>query len=212
MLDFIQNEYVRKGVSAVITLFVGMIALKIAGKKSISQMTLPIIMFVLLIGSVLGSYLAKPQKTDMMIFVVFLILIIMFSIEKATQKWNFIDKILIGDASVIIKDGKLLKENISKNRLTVDQVEMELRLKSVPSIEVIKMATLEPNGQVAIEMMEGYDLLKKNELNYKLDKIYEAITDEKNIPKKENTKKFPSIFEEIENQENIQTSSKEDLE
>lgn len=67
---------------------------------------------------------------------------------------NFIEKMLTGEAKVVIENGQLHIENLKKMRLTVDQLEMQLRLHGVTAIQDVKIATLEANGQLGIELTD----------------------------------------------------------
>lgn len=67
---------------------------------------------------------------------------------------NFIEKMLTEKAKVVIENGQLHIENLKKMRLTVDQLEMQLRLHGVTAIQDVKIATLEANGQLGIELTD----------------------------------------------------------
>jgi len=51
---------------------------------------------------------------------------------------------------VLIRDGRIIEENLRKERITIDQLLMNLRLKNVFRVEDVAYAILEVNGQVSV--------------------------------------------------------------
>ncbi|MGW6084540.1 DUF421 domain-containing protein, partial [Bacillus subtilis] len=74
--------------------------------------------------------------------------------EWIQMKSNTIEKMLTGKAKIVIENGQLHIENLKKMRLTADQLEMQLRLHGVTTIQDVKIATLEANGQLGIELTD----------------------------------------------------------
>jgi uncharacterized membrane protein YcaP (DUF421 family) len=126
--------------------------LRLAGKKSISQLTSLELVTILSVGSIVGHF-AKEESVweTMAIIAIFVtVLIIMQFIQ---LKFNFIEKWFIGQATTVIENGSILPENLKKTRMTVDQLEMRLRENGINSVSKVKTATLETNGQLGFELM-----------------------------------------------------------
>ncbi|UOQ92485.1 DUF421 domain-containing protein [Halobacillus shinanisalinarum] len=139
---------------AVLIIVVGTLILRIAGRKSISQMTLA--QTVIMIG--IGSLLIQPVagKNVWTTFGVGAVLVLtLVVIEYGQVKMNWFEKFITGQSVSIIKNGQLDEKNLKKLRFTVDQLEMKLRQQNVSTISDLKSATLEPNGQVGYELMEN---------------------------------------------------------
>ncbi|MBH0231255.1 DUF421 domain-containing protein [Halobacillus yeomjeoni] len=110
---------------------------------------------VIMIG--IGSLLIQPVsgKNIWVTFGVGGVLVgTLLLIEYLQVKFDFMEKFLTGRAVTIIEHGQLKEENIKKLRFTVDQLEMKLRQSGVSNISDVKTATLEPNGQVGIELKD----------------------------------------------------------
>lgn len=136
--------------------------LKIAGRKSISQMTLAQV--VIMIG--IGSLLIEPVSGESIwtTLAVGLILVLTLVImEYAQMKSDKFEKFITGQSKIIIEDGKLNEQNLRKLRFTVDQLEMKLRQHNVAVISDVRWATLEPNGQVGYELKEEAQPVTKKE-------------------------------------------------
>ncbi|TCJ01223.1 DUF421 domain-containing protein [Cytobacillus praedii] len=131
----------------------GVLLLRIAGRKSISQMTLAQTVVMISIGTIIIQPIVETSvwKTIIasVIFIGSLILL-----EFLQLKFNFIEKFITGKSKIVIQNGKIEKTNLRKLRLTADQLEMRLRTNGITKISDVKMATLEPNGQLGYELMD----------------------------------------------------------
>ena len=138
---------------AILIIIVGTIILRIAGRKSISQMTLSQTVIMIAIGSLLIQPVAG--KNIWVTFGVGGMLVLTLIVMEFTQvKFDFMERFLTGRSVSIIENGKLNEKNLKKLRFTVDQLEMKLRQMNITSIADVKSATLEPNGQVGYELKE----------------------------------------------------------
>jgi uncharacterized membrane protein YcaP (DUF421 family) len=53
-----------------------------------------------------------------------------------------------GKTTVLIKDGKVLEENLKKERITIDELMAQLRKRSIFHISDIEIAVIEPDGNI----------------------------------------------------------------
>lgn len=138
---------------AVLIVLVGTLLLRISGRKTISQMTLAETVIMISIGTLLVQPIAgKSVWTSFMVGVVLVGTLLV--LEVVQLKSDRMEKMLTGQAKIVIENGKLNEKNLKKLRLTVDQLEMRLRQKSISRISDVKWATLEPNGQIGFELKE----------------------------------------------------------
>ncbi len=66
---------------------------------------------------------------------------------------------------VLIRDGRIIEENLRKERMTMDQLLMNLRLKNVFRVEDVAYAILEANGQVSVLPKADKRPLQPHDLN-----------------------------------------------
>jgi uncharacterized membrane protein YcaP (DUF421 family) len=136
---------------AVIFYAVALFLLRLAGKRAISQKA-PIEVVVMI---ALGTLLAHPLKSHNvvislyggMLLVVGLILLSLLEIY-----FPLIEGWLTGEPILLIEDGNLLKNNMKKARITVDALNMRLRVNKINNISKVKRATLEVSGDLGIEL------------------------------------------------------------
>jgi uncharacterized membrane protein YcaP (DUF421 family) len=193
---------------AVLIVLVGTMLLRVAGRKSISQMTLA--QTVIMIG--IGSLLIQPV-TGHGLFVTFavggVLVVTLFIIEFLQVKSDKFEKIITGKSKVLIEKGQLNEKNLKKIRMTVDQLEMSLRQASVTSISDVEMATLEPNGQLGFVLKsyaqpvttKQFDSLQQDVQTIKtlLEALVLSDTSIPKRPKQEASQTENELFKEVKN-------------
>ncbi|MGQ9010185.1 DUF421 domain-containing protein [Bacillus stercoris] len=138
---------------SLVLIVAGVILLRISGRKSIAQMTSTQTVVMISIGTIIVQPIIEYSlfKTLIAAAIFTITLIVM---EWIQMKSNIIEKMLTGKAKIVIENGQLHIENLKKMRLTADQLEMQLRLHGVTAIQDVKIATLEANGQLGIELTD----------------------------------------------------------
>lgn len=131
---------------------VGILFLRVAGRKSISQMTLAQTVVMISIGSIIIQPIIETSlwKTVLAAGTFIAALIIL---EFLQLKFDGVEKFITGKSKIVIQNGVINEDNLNKLRFTVDQLEMRLRQKGVTNISDVNYATLEPNGQLGYELM-----------------------------------------------------------
>jgi uncharacterized membrane protein YcaP (DUF421 family) len=138
---------------AIIIVVGGTFLLRIAGRKSISQMTLAQTVIMIGIGSLLIQPVAgKNIWTTLGVGAV--LVITLFLMELAQVKSDKFEKLITGKSKILIENGQIDEKGLKKLRFTVDQLEMNLRQQNVTRISDVEYATLEPNGQVGYTLKQ----------------------------------------------------------
>ncbi|UFT99455.1 DUF421 domain-containing protein [Radiobacillus kanasensis] len=158
---------------------VGVFFLRIAGRKSISQMTLVQTVIMISIGSVIIQPIIETSilRTTVVtgIFVLSLI-----ALEWIQLKSNKLEKFITGKSRIVIQNGEILPQELKKHRLTVDQLEMFLRQQGIANIKDVKTATIEPNGQLGYELKEDARPLTVGEFKKMLGPFIQQQSSNKN--------------------------------
>lgn len=161
---------------SLVLIVAGVILLRISGMKSIAQMTSTQTVVMISIGTIIVQPIIEYSLFKTLIAAaIFTITLIV--IEWIQMRSNFIEKMLTGKAKVVIENGQLHIENLKKMRLTVDQLEMQLRLHGVTAIQDVKIATLEANGQLGIELTDDAKPLTVRDLKNSFTRISLIRTD-----------------------------------
>ncbi|MDQ1143717.1 uncharacterized membrane protein YcaP (DUF421 family) [Bacillus sp. SORGH_AS 510] len=172
-----------------VLIIAGIFLLRIAGRKSISQMTLAQTIVMISIGTIIVQPIVEKSVLKAIvgaaIFVVSIVIL-----EYVEIKFNIFEKFITGKSKIVIENGVLNTKNLKKLRLTVDQLEMRMRNQGIAKIEDVKTATLEANGLLGYELKDHAKPLTVGEFKKILDSYFQ---NQNPSPKRENE----NIFEEI---------------
>lgn len=74
-------------------------------------------------------------------------------------------KFLTGECTVIIKDGKILEQNMAKLNFSFDYLNEKLRLKQIFDISKVDYAVLEPTGELSVKLKPSERPLTPGDIN-----------------------------------------------
>ena len=131
----------------ILIFIVGTFYLRISGRKTISQMTIPQTVLVIAIGTLLIDPVTRKGFWATFFLAGILVLSLIIT-EYIQLKFDKAETVISGKAVPVIENGALLVANMKKLRLTVDKLEERLRQVGITSIEDVQYATMESNGQL----------------------------------------------------------------
>jgi uncharacterized membrane protein YcaP (DUF421 family) len=143
---------------------------RILGKKQISQLTF----FEYVLGITIGD-LAGAISTDVDVqfwhgvIAILVWVLIPLTLEILTLKSKTLRLWFEGKGTVVIKDGKILEDNLKKERYTGDELLAQLRTKSVFRQADVEFAILEPSGDLSVLLKSELQPLTPNHLGMKLN-------------------------------------------
>ena len=124
--------------------------MRLMGKRELGQMT----PFELIVLVVIGDLIQQgvTQNDFSLTGAVIAISTIAFwalVMGWASYLWPRAERILEGEPQVIVRDGELLTSNLRRNRLTLNEIESEMRLAGIAQMQDVKWAILEPRGKIS---------------------------------------------------------------
>ncbi len=125
--------------------------MRISGKRQIGELQISELVTTFLISDIASYPLTNPGIPILHAVIPLLTLIsmeIIFSF--LTTKISVLKKLLDGKPSVIIRRGKISKKEMTRMRLSVEDLLCELRLKNIASIDEADYVILEQNGQISV--------------------------------------------------------------
>ncbi|MCW3791457.1 DUF421 domain-containing protein [Paenibacillus sp. LS1] len=132
---------------SVLLVLIGMILLRIAGRKSISQMSVATTVIMISIGTTIVQPIANHELGKAIgsasVFILTLLLV-----EQLQLKFNVFERMMSGSSKMVVEDGKVIIPNLKRMRYTMDQLEMHMRQNGITSVDDLETATVEPNGQL----------------------------------------------------------------
>jgi uncharacterized membrane protein YcaP (DUF421 family) len=78
------------------------------------------------------------------------ILSLNWAVVEISYRFKSFRRVMEGSPTILVHDGKILSENLKRERLTVDDLEAALRRNGLATIEEVRFAVLEDNGQISV--------------------------------------------------------------
>jgi uncharacterized membrane protein YcaP (DUF421 family) len=122
---------------------------RLLGKRQVSTLS----PFEYITGITIGGLASSiPLKTDgtwhLGIISLIVWVLVAIGMELLQLKSKKIRGWIDGKTTILIKNGKVLEENLKKERITIDELMAQLRNKSIFHISDIEIAVIEPDGNI----------------------------------------------------------------
>jgi uncharacterized membrane protein YcaP (DUF421 family) len=160
------TNIVVRSLVALSTLF---LLTRILGKKQISQLTF----FEYVLGITLGD-LAGVISTDIEgnflngLTALIVWFIVPFSLEMLALKNKKLRQWFEGKGTVVIREGKVLENNLKKERFSADELLEQLRSKSIFKVADVEFAMLEASGDLSVLLKKEHQPLTPAHLGIKV--------------------------------------------
>jgi uncharacterized membrane protein YcaP (DUF421 family) len=124
---------------------------KVLGKRQVSQMSMFEYITGIAIGNIIGYISMDTDRGWYMGLIAVLVwALVVLGIEllqmKSKKARDFIDS----KGTVLVKDGKVMDDNLKKERLTVDELMEQLRKRSAFRLADVEFAIMEPSGDINV--------------------------------------------------------------
>lgn len=130
-----------------------LLCFRLMGYRSLGDMEPLDYVIVLGIGELLGSPLSSPQES-IRYAVCAIVTLTLFQIVLSAlySKVPRLGRMMEGKPVPVIRDGVIIERNLSRNRLDINTLREELRVKGVRDEKDVDMAFLEPSGRFSVIM------------------------------------------------------------
>ena len=124
---------------------------RIMGKKEVGQLSIIDLIVSILMAELIALSIQDEEKSLLLSVVPILVLVaVQIFVSFITLKNDKLRNIIDGKPIIIIKNGKLNFTEMSKLRYSLDDLLTQLRLQGVKSIDKVKYAVLENNGNLSV--------------------------------------------------------------
>lgn len=153
---------------SIVLFFLTLALIRIMGKRHIVKMTAFNFVNYIVIG-ILAALISVNIVSNFAFGIIALIVWGLFPIilEFISMKSKLIHDLINGKESVLIKDGKVMEENLNEARITPEDLLRDLRSKNAFSLADVEFAQLETTGDINVLLkadkkpVTSYDLGKK---------------------------------------------------
>lgn len=160
------SEWTQIFIRSIIFLFVLFILTKMLGKKQISEISFFEYVSGMTIGSIAGEVIiGLDGNIGHGILGIAIFSLITLLVDMLSLKSKKVRDLIEGKGTIFIKDGKIMEENLKKEKYSVEDLSSFLRQKNVFNIADVEFALLEPTGDLSVLLKKENRPLTPKDLN-----------------------------------------------
>lgn len=128
-----------------------LLLIRIVGKRGLGQLSPFEFLIIVALGSAIGDPMFYPEVP---VFSGMLVITAVVGLERllvlVTESNRSVEAVIESVPVCVVADGKLVQENLDKEDLSKNEVEMLLRLEGVENLGDVHRAYLEPIGKMSV--------------------------------------------------------------
>lgn len=168
------HPYLDIVIRSVSVYFFMVIALRIFGKRELSQLNSADIVLILLISnSVQNAMVGSDTSLEGGIIAAFVLFLTNFILKKVIDKSPFIKELMVSKPQVLIHNGKIEFKTLAKLSITSDELDEAIREHGVENYKAVKLAMLEIDGNISI--ISGESAIKQTHHKRKIHKTLNEL-------------------------------------
>ncbi|MBQ4556774.1 MAG: DUF421 domain-containing protein [Clostridia bacterium] len=127
------------------------LAIRLTGKRQIGELEISELVSTILISEIAAAPVSNQDvPLSFAIIPILLIISLEVIISFLATRSNIMKKIFLGSPSVLIKRGEVQPKELSKARMSLEELLCELRVCGINTIEDVDYAILESNGKLSV--------------------------------------------------------------
>lgn len=152
-------------IRALIVYFYMFITIKVLGQRSIGALNPLDFLFGVIIGDVLGEPLSSGEiALAGPLSAAALISSLHLSLSYIALKMPRFRRVIEDEPILLIEKGRILHKELTKSKVTVESLMMDLRLQGAIDLSAVDYAVLESNGQISIIKKSEYESLTPSDM------------------------------------------------
>lgn len=153
----------------IVLFFVTLILTRILGRGSMSNTT-PFNFISYVVIAIIVSLMSLNIVTNFFLGMITLLIWTLFSItlDYTSMKSKWVHDMVNGKERILIKDGKVMEEGLSKVRFTGEELLKELRSKSVFDLADVEFAIMETTGDINVGLKSDKNPITPHDLGIKV--------------------------------------------
>ena len=153
-------------IRSIISFFVLLVLVRLIGKQQVAQLTYFDYVVGITIGSIAATLSVQVNENTLSTLVgmgIWAILAIIMAVTSVHNVW--LRKVVEGEATVVVENGKILEENLKKIRIPIDELISELRTQGVFSMADVEFAMFEPGGKISVQKKSQKQPVTPSDIN-----------------------------------------------
>lgn len=153
-------------IRSVISFFALLLFIRLIGKQQVAQLTFFDYVVGITIGSIASTLSVQVNENTTATLAgmgVWAALAILLAYISMRNVW--VRKIIEGEATVVIENGKILEKNLLRIRISLDELISELRTQGVFNVTDVEFALFEPGGKLSIQKKSSKQPVTPEDIN-----------------------------------------------
>lgn len=153
-------------IRSIIAFFSLIVFVRLIGKQQVAQLTFFDYVVGITIGSIASTISVQVNENtvaSLLGMAIWTVLAILLGYLSMHNIW--IRKIINGEGTVVIQNGKILEKNLKRIRIPIDELISELRTHSIFNISDVEFAMFEPSGKISIQKKSQLQPLTPSDMN-----------------------------------------------
>jgi uncharacterized membrane protein YcaP (DUF421 family) len=133
-----------------------LVGLRVAGKRELGQMTaFDVVVLLLISEAVQNAIIGGDLSVTGGLIAAGTLIGANYSIAKARERLPWLREFIEGSPTELVRDGKLLRENMRKENLEPEELMMEIREHGLADVKDVRLAVLENDGSISVVPADG---------------------------------------------------------
>lgn len=149
------------------------IALRLAGKKELSQLSTTDLVFIILISNAVQNAMVGDNTTlPGGIVAASTLFVANYIFKLVIYRSRTVKKLVEGEPVLLVHDGKLMQENLDFVKLDIGELQEAVREHGVDDYTHVKLAIMEVDGNISVISAETTSLKQTHHKRKKVHKNY----------------------------------------
>ncbi|HUK91593.1 MAG TPA: YetF domain-containing protein [Blastocatellia bacterium] len=149
------------------------VGLRLAGKRELAQLNpFDLVVLLTLSNTVQNAIIGDDNSVSGGLIGAATLLAINYLVVRFLYNHQNLNRLVEGDTDVLIQEGRLRRENLKKELITMAELESAAHKQGFGSLEEVQTASLEPGGTISfVAKKPAPEDVRQRELTAKLDAI-----------------------------------------
>ncbi|MEI7664020.1 MAG: YetF domain-containing protein [Bacteroidota bacterium] len=171
-MEFLHNTYLHIILSSVAVYIFIILAIRLFGKKELSQLSVFDLVFILLISNAVQNAMVLGDNTLYGgIAAALALFTVNYILKKLQLKFPKFGRLVQGDAIMLVYHGKMIPSHLRMAGITEEEVMQSVREHGVASVADVDLAVLEVDGNISVL---SNDFKKRTQRRRKAHKVLTA--------------------------------------
>ncbi|TMB67041.1 MAG: DUF421 domain-containing protein [Chloroflexi bacterium] len=128
-----------------------LLALRVAGKREIGQMaTFDLVVILLISNAVQNAMVGSDVSVTGGLIAAGALIAVNYGVATARERVTWVREAVEGSPTIVVSNGRLLRQNIRREGLAEEEVLMAIREHGLNNIGEVRLAVLETDGSISV--------------------------------------------------------------